>query len=161
MMGPEEILRRLEALEAQDTVELNGNTYIPAEVKLFKKMNYDFKKEFGSEPSRPELSKRRAFIVILEELYYDISHYPKELTLANIHKRAAQRFTFAQRSMKGFRTVSDVHPKRPCTFYEDNAPKKMNYRRALAHLIKFQSVFFDIEDAAESLKTTYREILLC
>ncbi|MEL6304533.1 MAG: hypothetical protein AAFQ20_07060 [Bacteroidota bacterium] len=160
-MGTEEILEYLENLEAESMLQVNGNTYTWEQVKLAKKINSDIKRELGFATSKPELSRRRAYIVVLEERYYDVPEYPKEVTLANIHKRAAQRFTFAQRGMKGFETVSEVHPKRPCTFYENTPFKKMNYRRALSHLVQFQNLFFEIEEAAESLKTTYREILLC
>jgi hypothetical protein len=160
-MNTKEILHYLETLEADSTLQVNGNTYTWEQVKLAQKINSDIKKELGFLPSKPKLSRRRAFIVILEELYYDVPDYPEGVTLANIHKRATQRFTFAQRALKGFGTVSEVHPKRPCTFYENHALNKMNYRRALSHLIQFQSLFFETEKAADSLKVTYRDILLC
>jgi len=160
-MNTKEILQHLENLEADSTLQVNGNTYTWEQVKLAQKINSDIKKELGFLPSKPKLSRRRAFIVILEELYYDVPDYPEGVALAMIHKRAAQRFTFAQRALKGFDTVSEVHPKRPCTFYENNALKKMNYRRALSHLVEFQSLFFEVEKAADSLKDTYRDILLC
>ncbi|MEL6975879.1 MAG: hypothetical protein AAGL29_10855 [Bacteroidota bacterium] len=160
-MGTEEILQYLENLEGESVLQVNGNTYTWEQVKLAKKINSDIKKELGFTPSKPELSRRRAYIVILEERYCDVPEYPKEVTLHDIHKRAAQRFAFAQRGMKGFKMVSEVHPKRPCTFYENTPFKKMNYRRALSHLVQFQSLFFEIEEAAESLKTIYKEVLLC
>jgi len=161
MMNTKEILQYLENLETDSRLQVNGNTYTWGQVKLAQKINLDIKKELGFLPPKPKLSRRRAFIVILEERYYDVSDYPEGVALANIHKWAAQRFTFAQRALKGFKTISEVHPKRPCTFYENNALKKMNYRRALSHLVQFQSLFFEIEEAADSLKNTYRDILLC
>lgn len=161
MMNTKEILQYLENLEAENTLQVNGNTYTWEQVKLAQKINSDIKKELGFLPPKPKLSRRRAFIDILEERYYDVPDYPEGLTLANIHKRASQRFTFAQRALKGFNMVSEVHPKRPCRFYENCAVKKMNYRRALSHLVQFQSLFFETEEAADSLKNTYQDILLC
>ena len=142
-MDTSEILRYLESLDREKDLEVNGNTYTWEQVKLAQKLSADIKKELGFRPSKPRLSRRRAFIVILEELYYDVSEYPKELTLRNIHKRATQRFVFAQRGLKGFKTPSEIHPKRPCTYYEDDRPfKKMNYRRALVTFGNSSKAYF-------------------
>lgn len=121
-MNTKEILQYLENLEVDSALQVNGNTYTWEQVKLAQKINSDTKKELGFLPSKPKLSRRRAFIVILEELYYDVPDYPKEVTLAL---------------------------------------KKVNYRRALSHLVQFQSLFFEVEKAVDSLKDTYRDILLC
>lgn len=160
-MKTSKILEYLEALDSEDTLQINGNTYTSEQVVLAKKISSDIAKQLGFVVSKPKLSRRRAFIVILEELYFDVSKYPPEVTLETIGKRAAIRFSFAQRTLKGFSTVSEVHPKNPCVFYEDYPFKKSNYRRALSHLVTYDSLFFEVEAAAKSLKETYREVLVC
>lgn len=160
-MNAKKLLTYLDQLEREPNLKVNGNTYTLEQVKLAKKITVDIEMELGVKPSKPKLSRRRAFIVILEELYYDVPEYPEELSLDVIHRRALQRFEFAQRTLNGLATPLEIHPKDACRFFEDNGSKKMNYRRALSYLVNFRFLFFQIAPAAESLKEKYQEVLLC
>jgi len=160
-MDTKELLQYFDALESDTTLQVNGNTYSWEQVKLAKKISSDIAIELGFQPSKPKLSRRRAFIVILEELYYDVSEYPEDLTLERVHRRASQRFEFAYRGLKNFNSPNEIHPKNPCLFYELDAHKKARYRKALSLLVQFSETFFEVRQAAESLECTYNEILLC
>ena len=160
-MNAKKLLTYLDQLESEPNLKVNGNTYTLEQVKLAKKIATDIEMELGVKPSKPKLSRRRAFIVILEELYYDVPKYPENLSLDSINRRAVQRFEFAQRTLNGLATPHEIHPKDACRFFEDNGSKKMNYRRALSYLVNFRPLFFQIAPAAESLKEKYQEVLLC
>lgn len=160
-MEAKDILKYLETLDSETALQVNGNTYTWEQVELAKKLSFDIAKELGFRPSKPKLSRRRAFIVILEELYYNVSDYPEDLTLDRIHKRASQRFEFAYRGLKNFNTPNEIHPKNPCLFYELDAYKKARYRKALSLIVQFSDSFFEVQEAAESLKSIYKEVLLC
>jgi hypothetical protein len=160
-MDSKRLLAYLEKLEKKSGLKVNGNTYTLEQVKLAQRISADVAAELGFQPSKPKLSRRRAFIVILEELYFDIPEYPMNIILTNINSRAVQRFEFAQRTLKGFSTPQEIHPKDACRYYENNGIKRMNYRRALAYLVNYQSLLFQVSEAAESLEDKYREVLLC
>lgn len=160
-MNAKKLLTYLDQLERQPDLTVNGNTYTFEQVQLAKKITADIEVELGFRPSKPKLSRRRAFIVILEELYYDVPEYPANLSLDAINRRAVQRFEFAQRALNGLATPKEIHPKDACSYYENNGIKKMNYRRALSHLVNFRSLFFQVAPAAESLTEKYREVILC
>tara|TARA_R110002049_G_scaffold2821_4_gene22822 strand:+ start:2907 stop:3155 length:249 start_codon:yes stop_codon:yes gene_type:complete len=81
--------------------------------------------------------------------------------LESINRRAVQRFEFVQRTLNGLATPHEIHPKDACRHFEYNGSKKMNYRRALSHLVNYRFLFFQIDPAAESLKEKYQEVLLC
>lgn len=52
-MNTKEILQYLKNLEAESTLQVNGNTYTWEQVKLAQKINSDIKKELGFLPSKP------------------------------------------------------------------------------------------------------------
>lgn len=160
-MDSKQLLAYLEKLENAPALMVNGNTYTLEQVKLAQRISADIAVELGLQPSKPKLSRRRAFIVILEELYFDVPEYPETISLDAIHRRAVQRFEFAQRTLNGMATPREIHPKDACRYFEDNGSKKMNYRRALSYLVNFRPLFFQIAPAAESLKEKYQEVLLC
>ena len=87
--------------------------------------------------------------------------YPENLNLENIHKKASQRFEYMNRNIKAFTTPTEIHPKDPCTYYEDNAHGKARYRVALEHLVNESSIYFQVTDAEASLRVLCREIKLC
>ncbi|UOY04975.1 hypothetical protein L0P88_13545 [Muricauda sp. SCSIO 64092] len=121
----------------------------------------DAQKELEQSQKKPKLSRRRAFIVILEELYYDVREYPKDLTLDSIHRKASQRFEFSHSAMNSFSSPNEVHPKDPCSHYENDGLRKAKYRQTLAHLVTYSQLYFKIKEAAQSLEATYRDILQC
>ena len=161
MIPSEKLLRYLEDLAKEEHPEINGKEYSQSQVILAERLVRDLQKAIGIASQKPKLSRRRAFIVILEELYYDVPKYPNDLTLDGIHRSASQRFEFSQRSLTRFMTPEDVHPKDPCLFYENNGLKMGNYKVAIAHLLSYSHIYFQIEEAVGSLKKTYTEILLC
>lgn len=160
-MNAKKLLTYLDRLEREPNLKVNGNTYTLEQVKLAKKITSDIEMEIGVKPSKPKLSRRRAFIVILEELYYDVPEYPEELTLSIIHKRASLRFEFANRGLQNFRSPNEIHPKDACTYYESDGYRKARYRSALYLLVQFSESYFEDLCAATSLQNTYTEILLC
>lgn len=160
-MNAKKLLTYLDQLEREPNLKVNGNTYTLEQVKLAKKIAADIEIELGVKPSKPKLSRRRAFIVILEELYYDVPEYPEEVTLKKVHKRASLRFEFANRSLENYRTPNEIHPKDACAYYESNGYRKARYRSALSLLVQFSESYFEDMKAATSLENTYTEILLC
>ena len=161
MISSDELLEHLKKMSNEEDLSIGGNQYTLSQVKLAEKIVQDLELELKLASKKPKLSRRRAFIVILEELYYDVSEYPRELTLENIHKRASIRFEFVYRGLKNFETPMDIHPKNPCLFYESDTYRKARYRSALSLLVEFSETYFEIEEAAISLERTYQDILLC
>lgn len=155
------LLRYLKKKGGEEELLIGGNTYSSSQIKLAEQILADVHKEFSKAQQKPKLSRRRAFIVVLEELYFDVPEYPNGLTLDSIHKRASQRFEFSQRSLTRFTTPEDVHPKDPCSFYENNGLKMGNYKVAIVHLLSYSHIYFKVEEAVSSLKKTYTEIILC
>ncbi|MEX0360969.1 MAG: hypothetical protein AB3N10_08265, partial [Allomuricauda sp.] len=129
------LLRYLKKRDKGAEILIEGNTYTSEQIKLAQQLLMDAQKELDQSRKKPKLSRRRAFIVILEELYYDVPKYPSGTTLDYIHKKASQRFEYAQRSMSNFNSPSDVHPKNPCQYYKKNGLKMGNYKVALSHLV--------------------------
>ena len=161
MIGSDVLLRHLQKLGEEETSLIGGNKYTLSQVRLAERIVQDLRFDLEKASRKPKLSRRRAFIVILEELYYDIHEYPSELTLENIHIRASLRFEYMNRNIKAFTTPTEIHPKDPCTYYEDNAHGKARYRVALEHLVNGSSIYFQLAGAEASLRVIYREIKLC
>lgn len=160
-MDAKKVLDYLERLEREPGLMVNGNTYTVEQVLWAKKLTADIEFELGFRPSKPKLSRRRAFIVILEELFYDKPKYPDNLSLDAVGRIAVQRFEFAQRHLSSKTSPQDIHPKDACRHYENDGLKKMNYRRPLSHLVAYQELFFELMEAAKTLELKYREVLLC
>ena len=161
MRNISDLLRYIKKKDKGGHTLIKGNTYTSEQIKFAHQLLSDAAKEFDEVRKKPRLSKRRAFIVILEELYYDVPKYPSGTTLESIHKKASQRFDYVQRSMSSFNSPSDVHPKNPCQYYKNNGLKMGNYKVALSHLVSYSQIYFQIEEAAVFLENTYQEILHC
>lgn len=161
MIPSEKLLSYLEDLTKKEHPEVNGKEYSRLQVLLAERLVRDVQNAIGIASQKPKLSRRRAFIVILEELYYNVPKYPKDLTLQGIHRRASQRFEYMNRDIKSFTTPTDVHPKDPCTFYEDNAHGKARYRSALKHLVLESHRYFEVPEAEASLKILFEDVELC
>lgn len=155
------LLRYLKKRDKGVEILIEGNTYSSEQIKLAQQLLIDAQKELDQSRKKPKLSRRRAFIVILEEGYYDVKEYPKELTLESVHRKASQRFEFSHRAMNSFTTPNEVHPKDPCSHYENDGLRKAKYRQTLAHLVTYSQLYFSIKEAAQSLEATYRDILQC
>ncbi len=161
MIPSEELLKYLEDLAKEAHPTINGKEYSRSQVQLAEQLVRDAQKAIGTASQKPKLSRRRAFIVILEELYYNVPEYPKDLTLEGIHRRAAQRFEYMNRETKSFTTPAEVHPKDPCTFYENNGYAKARYKSALQHLVLESHRYFENPEAETSLKLLYADVRLC
>lgn len=161
MIGSDALLRHLQKLGKEEEPLIGGRQYTLSQVRLAEKIVQDLQHELERAARKPKLSRRRAFIVILEELYYDIPEYPSELTLESVHRRASLRFEYMNRNVKMFRTPTEVHPKDPCVYYEDNAHGKARYRVALEHLVDRFDRYFQEPNAEFTLKTKFNEIKLC
>jgi hypothetical protein len=161
MIGSDALLRNLQKLGEEETSLIGGKQYSQSQIRMAERIVQDLRDDMEKASRKPKLSRRRAFIVILEELYYDVPEYPSELTLGNIHRRASLRFEYMNRNIKAFKTPTEVHPKDPCTYYEDNAHGKARYRVALEYLVNEFDRYFKVLGAEPSLKTIYRDIRLC
>ncbi|WP_421803125.1 hypothetical protein [Flagellimonas sp.] len=161
MIPSEKLLRYLEDLAKEEHPEVNGKEYSQSQVIMAERLVRDVKKAIGIASQKPKLSRRRSFIVILEELFYNVPKYPDDLTLDGIHRRASQRFEYMNRDVKSFTTPAEVHPKDPCTYYEDNAHAKARYRSALQHLVLESQRYFQVPEAETSLKVLFEDVKLC
>lgn len=161
MIGSDALLRHLQKLGKEEELFIGGNQYTLYQIRMAERIVQDLEYDLEKASRKPKLSRRRAFIVILEELYYDIPEYPKELNLESIHRRASQRFEFMNRNIKAFTTPTEIHPKDPCTYYEDNAHGKARYRVALEHLLNGSHRYFQESNAEVSLRITCRDIEFC
>ena len=161
MISSKTLLKHLKQLGNDEELIISGNQYKLSQIRLAEKIVEDLEKEIHQTSRKPKLSRRRAFMVILEELYYDSFKYPEELTLDTIHRRASQRFEYMNRDSRSFNTPTQIHPKKPCDYYEDNPHGKARYRSALLHLVNESGRYFELVEAEESLKIIYDEVLLC
>ena len=161
MIGSDVLLRHLQKLGKEETSLIGSKQYTQSQIRIAERIVQDLRDDLEKASIKPKLSRRRAFIVILEEIYYDVPEYPSELTLGNIHKRASLRFEYMNRNIKVFRTPTEVHPKDPCTYYEDNAHGKARYRVALEHLVNGFDRYFKEPNAEFTLKTKFNDIKLC
>ncbi|MEW2922991.1 hypothetical protein AB1A65_16080 [Muricauda sp. ANG21] len=161
MTGSDALLRHLQKLGEEETSLIGGKQYTQSQIRMAERIVQDLRDDLEKASIKPKLSRRRAFIVILEELYYDVPEYPSELTLGNIHRRASLRFEYMNRNIKAFKTPTEVHPKDPCTYYEDNAHGKARYRVALEYLVNEFDRYFKEPNAEFTLKNKSNEIKLC
>ena len=161
MIGSDVLLRHLQKLGKEETSLIGSKQYTQSQIRIAERIVQDLRDDLEKASRKPKLSRRRAFIVILEELFYDMPEYPENLYLENIHRRASQRFEYMNRNIKTFTTPTEIHPKNPCKYYEDNGHGKARYRVALEHLVNGLDRYFQEPSAEASLKKIYRDIRLC
>ncbi len=83
------------------------------------------------------LSMRRALIILLQEKYYTYKSYDEvQIELSRLENNAKSRFIIRNRDMRNFKTPQDIHPKDPCSHYEDDINKKKHYKIALEILTR-------------------------
>ena len=83
------------------------------------------------------LSMRRALIILLQEKYYTYKSYDEvQIELSQLENNAKSRFIIRNRDMRNFKTPQDIHPKDPCSHYEDDINKKKHYKIALEILTR-------------------------
>lgn len=108
-----------------------------------------------------KISLRKGMIIILEEKFYDINEYPEELILLKIEKEANVRFSINHRDKSNLDTATKIHPKNPCKYYnfDGMAKLRVKYEEALSSILETPFLFFEIEEAIESLSNTYNEFI--
>jgi len=161
MISSEKLLNHLKKLDDEEQLLINNNQYTLSQVRLAEKLVKDLEYELTQASIKPKLSRRRAFIVILEELFYDAPEYPKALSLDRIHRRASMRFEYMNRDSRGFENPTQVHPKNPCLYYEENGHGKARYKAALQFLVNESYKYFQIPEAEASLKIILEDVKLC
>lgn len=160
MISSKALLKHLKKTSVDAALKINGNTYTLSQIKLAEQIINDLQQEL-TPTVKPKLSRRRAYIVILEERFYNVKTYPDNLTLDSIHRKAFFRFEFMNRDSRAFKTPNQVHPKNPCLYFEDNRHGMARYRSALKHLVNASDRYFQIPEAKVSIKEVYNEVLLC
>ncbi len=161
MITADALLKHLKKIDTEEDLLINNNQYTLSQVRLAEKIVKDLEKEVLQASIKPKLSRRRAFIVILEELYYDTPKYPTGLTLDRIHRRASMRYEYMNRESRGLDTPTQIHPKNPCLYYEENAYGKARYKAALQHLVNEPYRYFQVPEAESSLKIIFNDVKLC
>ncbi len=161
MIKIDELLIRLNKLAEKDDLIINNNEYTQSQIKLAERILQDLQSDIELSTRKPKLSRRRAFIVILEELYYDVNEYPKDLSLDEIQKRASVRFEYLNRDSRSLQTPMQIHPKNPCLYYEENGNAKVRYRVAIELLASDTPKYFRIPEAEISIKKVLEEISSC
>jgi len=161
MTTTNKLLEHLKKIAQKEDLIVNNTQYTLSQVKLAEQLLGDLNAEITKASTKPKLSRRRAFIVILEELYYDVKQYPEDLTIDKIHRRASLRFEYMNRDNRGFETPMKIHPKNPCLYYEDNGYGKARYKSSLLHLVNESYRYFKVSEAETSLKIILNEVKLC
>lgn len=107
-----------------------------------------------------KLSRRKGLIVILEEEFHEKDDY--NFTDLNKYEIIAKsRFEIAHQNKSNLDTPTKVHPKKPCSYYnnEERSYQKRHYMDALSDLLKTPFHFFIVEKAIETLTEIYNEML--
>lgn len=108
---------------------------------------------------KPDLSRRRALIVILQEYFYDKETYPIDIDLDSCYRKARVRFIIRNREIGDFNTPQKVHPKKPREFYEDENYKMRQYKEAIELLAFVPDSFFERIEAIEPFMKIYKDII--
>lgn len=108
------------------------------------------------------LSMRRALIILLQEKYYTYKSYDEvQIELSQLENNAKSRFIIRNRDMRNFKTPQDIHPKDPCSHYEDDINKKKHYRIALEILTRLNLLDETDLKANRHFKSIYEDISNC
>lgn len=108
------------------------------------------------------LSMRRALIILLQEKYYTYKSYDEvQIELSQLENTAKSRFIIRNRDMRNFKTPQDIHPKDPCSHYEDDINKKKHYRIALEILTRLNLLDETDLKAHKHFKSIYEDISNC
>ena len=108
------------------------------------------------------LSMRRALIILLQEKYYTYKSYDEvQIELSQLENNAKSRFIIRNRDMRNFKTPQDIHPKDPCSHYEDDIDKKKHYRIALEILTRLNLLDETDLKVHRHFKSIYEDISNC
>ena len=108
------------------------------------------------------LSMRRALIALLQEKYYTYNTYEGiEIKLSQLKNIANSRFVIKNKDTRNFKTPQDIHPKNPCSHYEDDIDKKKHYRIALEILTRLNLLDETDLKVHRHFKSIYEDISNC
>ena len=145
-----------------EKIKVNGIVFYAEQLeKIHKleKVNKDFWQNIELE-IKYYLSRREALIVLLEEDFYNKLVY--DITnLTQYEKKASQRFIINNKSKKDLDTPQKVHPKNPCTYFNNDnmGYKKFQYVKAISKIVLTSFYFFEVKTAKDTLAKTYEKMI--
>ena len=161
MISFEEVLAQITQAKSEDLI-INGNFYTNAELDIAERILRDSKNNISFKKKKPNISLRRAYIVILQEKFFNENRYPENLNIKErIYPIAVSRFSISQRNKQVFETASQALPKDPCLYFEDNGYAKRQFRESLKFLLITNIECFENTTAKEALKLVFEEIKIC
>lgn len=93
------------------------------------------------------LSRRRALIVLLQEFHFKDNEYPNDINLELYERKARVRFIIKNRDKTNSKLPSEIHPKKPHEFYQNDNYGMRYYREALELLAFMPDHYFINKDA--------------
>lgn len=107
---------------------------------------------------KSSLSRRRALVVILQERYYKLKSYDKELiNFDEIENESKRRFKIKNRDKSKFNTPQETHPKNPFNYYGDDTYSLKEYRETIGLLASMPDFYIVGDEAQEDIvKLFYR-----
>ncbi len=154
------IIERLKEMQKMqvDTFDLGGEYFSKEDIQKAEKINRFL---VGHSNEKIPLSQKRAYMVIIHELYFDCDQYPDNIESQRIYARASQRFKFSHREKKTVIDVERYHPKNPCLYFENNGFSKRHYRDSVKFILDDSRNIFEVTSAIPSLKVIYEDVVLC
>lgn len=105
------------------------------------------------------LSRRRALVVILQERYYKLNSYDKELIkFDDIEKESKLRFKIKNRDKSKFNTAQETHPKKPLYYYGNDKNSLKEYRETIGLLASMPDFYIVGHEAQEDIVKLYHII---
>lgn len=102
-----------------------------------------------------DISARRAMLISFENML-EIEGVKRVLIeKENVYRRATMRYDFKQRNLKKLEDLNHIHPENPNVFYNDNAHKFGQYRKALYYILINKKWLLDYIEVEESLSKRY------
>lgn len=150
----------LDKYDAKSTPVIRGNlTYSYEDLVSYLKDLDEVAVRLRGFTIKSELSRRRALIVILQELYFDKSSYSDlKINFKEIEDEAKKRFEYLNRNKGKFNSAEKTHPKNPSKYYGNNTKSLRHYREAIELLAKMSDFYIDGEEAGENLLKLYHNI---
>lgn len=108
---------------------------------------------------KSSLSRRRALVVILQERYYKLKSYDKELIVfSEIEDEAKRRFKLQNRAKSKFNTPQETHPKNPLNYYGNDKNSLNEYRETIGLLASMPDFYIVGNEPKEDIIKLYHRI---
>ncbi len=108
---------------------------------------------------KSSLSRRRALVVILQERYYKLNSYDKELiNFDEIENESKRRFKIKNRDKSKFNTPQETHPKNPFNYYGDDTYSLKEYRETIGLLASMPDFYIAGDEAQDGIVKLYHRI---